>query len=354
MASWCSWLIWVTLLQRFAGVVVADTNQQELLKWVRAEGGFFHHKLELRSDENGLFGVFAAQDIRKNELLASIPWSCILYSENSDHRFQNCEVVELLEEELHKDAPSPYAQSLKKTARDHASLLPTNWSKKGKELFLKVTGNGTLPPEDPFFDDFEWKHQCEKVSQDATLLVMTHGEDFGMVPLTDKFNNRAGNWTGAFFDTDPTDEVTGLRVFALRDIRAGEQVYTHYKDYGEIGTPELLIDYGFVEMYPQRYILPEWEVAFEVSERDDGSLHVTWLSNVMDVNYDDPDEETAAFLWQQVTRLSSVFDDLKRISSEEGESVPENELQIVTQFCRDYLTALSLAVEDITTCPSDS
>jgi hypothetical protein len=343
----------VTLLQLHVCEVVADTNQ-ELLKWVRAQGGFFHHGLELRSDENGLFGVFAAQDIRKNELLVTVPWSCILYSEDSDHRFQNCKLVELLEQELKKDEPSPYAQSLKKAVREHASLLPTNWSKKGKELFLKVTGNGTLPPEDPFLEDFEWKHECEKVSQDATLLIMTHSEDIGMVPLTDKFNNRAGNWENAEFREDLADEVTGMRVYALRDIKAGEQLYTHYKDYGQIGTPELLMDYGFVEMYPQRYILPEWNVAFEVNERDDGSLYVKWLSKIKKKKYDDPDEETAAFLWQQVTRLSSVCDDLKRISSQESESLRENELQIVTKFCRDYLTALSLAAEGITTCPPDS
>ena len=199
MVYWYSLLIWLTLLQLHVGADSADTNQ-ELLKWVRdAEGGYFNDKLELRSDENGLFGVFAAQDIRKNQVLASIPWSCILYSEDSNHRFQDCEVVRLLDEELNKEAPSLYAQGLKKTVREHASLLPVNWSKKGKELFLKVTGNGILPPEDPFMQDFEWKHKCDQVSRNATLLVMTHGEDFGMVPLTDKFNNRGGNWTGAHF-----------------------------------------------------------------------------------------------------------------------------------------------------------
>ena len=69
-------------------------------------------------------------------------------------------------------------------------------------------------------------------------------------------------------------------------------------------------------------------------------------------NYD-PDEETAAFLLQQVARLSSVYTDLKRISIEESESLPENELQIVTEFCRDYLITLSLAAEDIKACPAD-
>ena len=349
MVNWYCLLIWVTLLHLSVGADLPDTK--ELLKWVRVQRGYFNHKLELRSDENGLFGVFAVQDIHANQLLASIPWSCILYSEDSDHRFQNCEVVRLLDEELNREAPSLYAQGLRKTVREHGSLLPVNWSQKGKELFLKVTGNGILPPVDPFMEDFEWKHKCDQVSRDATLLVLTHGEDFGMVPLTDKFNNRGGNWTGAYFGGG-TDEVIGLEILAARDLKAGEQVYTNYKDYGQVGTPELLKDYGFVETYPQRYILPEWEVAFDVRERDDGSLQVKWLPEVMNTRYYDPDEETAAFLWQQVARLSSVSSDLKQLSSEESESLPENELKIVTQFCRDYLTALSLAASDITACPA--
>ena len=106
-------------------------------------------------------------------------------------------------------------------------------------------------------------------------------------------------------------------------------------------------------MYPQRYILPEWKVAFDVSERDDGSLHVKWLPKVMKTWYYDPDEKTVAFLWQQVARLNSVCGDLKRISREESESLPEYELEMVTQFCRDYLTALSLAAEDIPACSAN-
>ena len=47
-----------------------------------------------------------------------------------------------------------------------------------------------------------------------------------MVPLTDKFNNRGGNWTGAYFG-NRTDEVIGLEILAARDLKAGEQVYTH-------------------------------------------------------------------------------------------------------------------------------
>lgn len=202
-------------------------------------------------------------------------------------------------------------------------------------------------------EDFEWKHECDQVSQDATMLVMTHGEDHGMVPLTDRFNSRGGNWTGAYFGRTTGDEETGLRILALRDLKAGEQVYTDYRDYGQVGTPELLRDYGFVETYPQRYILPDWEEAFDVRERDDGSLFVIWLHKIVKTRYFDPDETSATLLRQQVTRLRGVYSELERISSEESESLPENELRSLTQFCKAYLTAFSLAAEDITAWSDD-
>lgn len=344
-------LIWMALLLPLvSSESTAENSNDELLQWVRAQGGYFHPHLELRSDEeNGLFGVFAAEDIPENELLASIPWDCILYSDDSDDRYENCEVVKLLDKELHKQAPSLHIQSLKTAAREHASLLPTNWSKEGKELLLQVTGNGVLPPDDPFMNDFEWKHECDQVSKDATLLVMTHGEDFGMVPLTDKFNNRGGNWTGAYFSNQ--DEENGLEIRAYRSLEKGEQVYTNYKDYDQVGTPELLKDYGFVEMYPQRYIFHQQRVAFDVKEREDGTLYMRWRSKILGTNYNSPDDETLAFFRNQMVRLNDVNLELQRIASEKDRAVPENELQVVKQLCTDFMTAMALAIDDITGCP---
>ena len=118
--------------------------------------------------------------------------------------------MELLSKEFDKKESdySPYVASLKTAAKQHSSLLPAHWSPQGQELLLKVTGNGVLPPQDVLMKDFTWKQECEKVNKDATLLVMTHGEDFGMIPVTDKYNCRGGNWTGAYFSIeDGEDDV---------------------------------------------------------------------------------------------------------------------------------------------------
>ena len=59
-------------------VVAADSLDEELLKWLRSKGGYFNPKQELRHGEDGVFGVFAVEDIEEEEVLASIPWDCVI------------------------------------------------------------------------------------------------------------------------------------------------------------------------------------------------------------------------------------------------------------------------------------
>lgn len=341
-------MLYRCLLLLLVACTVANTNNDNdaLLEWVRSQGGYFHPKLELRYGD-GLFGVFASQDIKQDEILASIPWNCIIHTETFG-RFENCDVVELLAEQLESPNKSPYVASLQHAAQEHTSLLPTNWSPQGQELLLEVTGNGILPPNDPLMTEFEWKHKCERVHKNAALLVMTHGEDIGMVPLTDKFNSRGGNYTGAYFSIVDGDDV-GLEIKALRNLKAGEQVYTNYQDYGQVGTPELLRDYGFVEMYPQRWIFHDQGIAFDVEETETGVLEIKWVKKIFNKKYRLPNKEIITFLQEELVRLEGIYSELQRKEMK----VPENELRTITQFCRDYTTAIARAIEDATGCPAE-
>lgn len=321
-----------------------ETQQELFFKWVVSNGGYFNPKQEARYGDDGLFGMFASQPIAKEDLLTSIPWDCVVGSETYG-RFKNCETVEILAQELDKNE-SIYAQILHQTLQNHRRVLPTNWSKQGKELLLKVTGNGTLPPQDPFMNDFSWKKTCDQISKDATALVLTHGEDFGMVPITDIYNCRGGNYTGAYFSIyGGDDDEAALEVRALRDIEPGEEIYTNYKDYtdyrgGQVGTPELLRDYGFVELYPQRYIFPSYDIAFDIRQRANGDIEIEWLEDILE------DEHVIDFLQKQVIRLNEVYTELQEIRDEDSATIPKHELQAVTRFCRDYKTAISRAIQE--------
>jgi len=325
--------------------VASAVEQQELLEWVRSCGGFFSQKQVLRNevpgDSSSLFGVFAAEPIEREEVLASIPWDCILHA-RSNHRFENCDTVERLAKEMREPSDfALYVESLADTAEEHAKLLPANWSEEGKALLLQMTGNGVLPPNDPFMLNFEWKKECENnndpLHKAATSLVITHGEDFGFVPIIDKYNNRGGRWKGAYYSTFGGDGQVGLEVRAFRDINVGEQIYTDYRDYGAIGTPELLRDYGFVERLPQRWIFHEQEVSFDIDDkRGNGNIQVTWTSDVC------PSELAEEFFHEQLTRLEQhVSPEIMR-AAKKG-SVPKHELETISQFHDALITAMGLA-----------
>lgn len=324
------------------------------MKWVESQGGYFNPKQELRSDDDGLFGVFATQPIEEEEILASIPWDVVVGSETHG-RFKNCKTVKVLADELEK-SESLYARKLHETVREHEHLLPTHWSKQGQSLLLKVTDNGVLAPQDPFMKDFKWKSKCEKISKDATQLVLTHGEDIGMVPITDKYNSRSGNYTGAYFSIEGGKKnKPALEIRAKRDIGKGEQIYTNYKDYidhkdGRVGTPELLRDYGFVEMYPQRYIFPSYGMAFDVKQYDHDDFEIIWKKKLKGKKYNpDPSSEAIQFLQEQLERLEQVYAELLELADDNDWSVvPDNEMQTILRFCVDYKTAIALAIDDAT------
>lgn len=333
----------------FATASNSPTIEEELVKWVEAEGGYWNPKLSFGKDENGLFGVFASQPIQANEGLAQVPWSCVVSSDSDT--WETCDTVRSLSEYLKKNE-TLYAASLHEVARQHSSLLPAYWSNQGQRLLLKITDDGTLPPTDPFLQDDRWKHECEQVDKTATLLAMTHGESFGMIPLTDKFNSRAGNFTGAYFSMSNGEGDIALEIRAFRDLRAGEQVYTDYRQgYNQAGTPELFRDYGFVEYYPQRFIFPSHHIAFDVEMNASGDGYdITWNGMINDEEYNlVPSRDAMKFLQKELTRLRQVYSELRRLN--EGGDVPKHELRALLTFCKSYVVAISHAIENANSAP---
>lgn len=334
--------------------------------------GFWNPKQSQKSGQDGLFGVFAVEPIQEDEVLASVPWNCVIPTPNGE-RFDDCGMVQTLANELEKGKASSYAlyvQGLHKTAQEHSALLPTYWSPKAQELLAEIVlDGGALPPHDVLHRQNDWKNKCEKISKEATLLVMTHGEDIGMVPVTDKYNSRSGRWEGAVFSKEGDDAYyssqqrdphgAALEIRAKRNIRAGEQIFTNYKDYSQVGTPELLRDYGFVETYPQTWIFHDQQIAFDIIEPRKGSPEVSWIPNNIGVAYRKPDETTIQFLRDQLLRLlKQVYPILKQSRSsvakaesasgkqEIPQSLSEHEYQTILQFYDHLTMAIRLAIQD--------
>jgi hypothetical protein len=355
----------VSLLTNTA-LVHATTNDL-LLQWVLEHGGYWNPKQKLAYDESGILGVFATEYIQAEEVLAQIPWSLVITAGRSGDdpaRFESCDTVQLLKQELQKGNNSNYSaytNVLKETAQVHGRLLPAYWSPKGKEL-LRIIMNDTLPPSDMFMVEFEWKKECDLIDEAATLLVMTHGEDFGMIPVTDRYNSRGGDYVGAYFSKEANiSDTVALEVSAWRDLEPGEQIYTHY-DYDQTGTPELLRDYGFIEVYPQRYFFHEQRIAFTIDIDDENNLEVTWLKHIRNVYYMDPHEtpifqvaSALAFLEQEHQRLkqeacptiTSLINSTTMITMSNQDGPAEHELKTAFRFCHEMMEAIETALHDV-------
>jgi hypothetical protein len=357
----------VALLFTRTAIVHATTNDL-LLQWVLEQGGYWNPKQELDYDESGVLGVFATEAIKADEVLAQIPWTVVIaagLTSDDPSRFESCDTVQLLKQEFekgHDSNYSAYTTALKETAQVHRRLLPAYWSPKGQDL-LRIILNDTLPPNDMFMVNVEWKKECEMIDEVATLLVMTHGEDFGMIPVTDRYNSRGGDYVGAYFSKEANRSDTfAVEVSAWRDLEPGEQIYTHY-DYDQTGTPELLRDYGFVEVYPQRYIFHEQRIAFIVDVDDDEeNLEVYWLHRIRDMYYMHPHRTpmfhvatAVAFLEQEHQRLEqdacpgvrSLINGTATATKTDQEGPTEHELNTAFHFCHEMMEAIKAALLDV-------
>lgn len=146
--------------------VPATLTAQQVLDWIdNAANGYFNPKQELRFLENSTqssVGIFAKEDIAKDEILLEVPWDLTIKSKDQTEEGQMCcgTVQAVLEEmQLGKESKyHPYSTYLQEQSFDE--LLPSSWSQKGKDLLYTIIGHphgsdprtvdfDTIPPEEP-------------------------------------------------------------------------------------------------------------------------------------------------------------------------------------------------------------
>eukprot|EP00934_Nitzschia_sp_Nitz4_P008466 Nitzschia sp. Nitz4//scaffold96_size78090//1661//2876//NITZ4_005481-RA/size78090-augustus-gene-0.9-mRNA-1//-1//CDS//3329560534//8456//frame0 len=288
----------------------------EISEWTRAQGGFISEKMEIKHIEGSLSGLFAKEDIKKGEVITDISWD-IMMKPHGDDRYDWCASVRFVEAAITKspDLQNPYERYLAKKEILH----PYFFSQTAKDL-LRELANGSFPLQ---YLDFDHENfylgNCgsdfnDNVSQ-AILLLQTrgegpHGVDF--VPIHDLLNHRNGHHT----NVSPTYDEGGkrYRVVATRDILAGEQLQNSYNrcDWcsfysnpdSELNfqvTPQIFELYGFVELFPQRWVLPEARLLFDLDivepERAtyDGELRVDFIVP--------PSQYGVSYLWHKLQLL---------------------------------------------------
>jgi len=328
--------------------------EDPLVEWLRSKNGFFSEEISWQqldpNDPTSPYSMFASKDIKKDETLIVVPPSTLITSGGTE---MNCDTVTLLLEELEKGKDSdyyPYINSLfgDKTKR---GKLPAEWSELGKILLKELVGE-SLQPE--VFDHHSVADYCayivndtENVSQleqDAYLYMISRSWDDVMIPVFDMINHRNGKWRNVEHTSAHMGE--DIRVFALRDIKAGEQLHISYNECNDEDchglkyvylTPSILNDYGFVEQYPRRFRLEEDNRLVAEIDIDEttGEKFLTWPLKKY------PNTEQLNYIHAQLKRLRDL-DDIISKGAAKLESVHERD--VITEYHRALKEVMELAI----------
>jgi len=307
--SMMRWILAVSLLYCLLITKTAAESHADLqIEWIRKNGGFFSPKVEFqlldKNDEDSPYGIFALQDIEKNETLMVIPQACLVTSGGS---LKTCDTTRNLVEQRKLGEASKYAPYVNYVFDPkHRNQLPASWSDKGKHLIETIVGL-EMPPW--YVTDVSFEDECggsgDPLEEEAHLIVLRRSWDDILVPVYDMINHRNGKWYNV--DSNSAHDGKDITVFASRDVKAGEQLYLSYNECADcIGyawtyvLPQILKDYGFVEQYPRRWNFED--LAFEIDEDEEtNELKLTFLTG-------EPNAFQLKFMRAHLKRLRNLKD----------------------------------------------
>lgn len=154
---------------------------------------------------------------------------------------------------------------------------------------------------------------------------------------------------------DNIDE-TGHEIVTTKAMKAGDQLFNSYnrcnvcqEHLDWVGTPELFLEFGFVEAMPQRWLFDFARMKFDLDWKDgdesSGKLVVNFLVP--------PSEVGISLLREELVRLESFSTLHRRKSYKEYEGMSKYELEMLWQYYDALCAALSNAVGSKATMSDD-
>jgi len=330
---------------------------ENLAEWIVALDGFINDNQAIDFvDDNEGYGVFATEDVVKGEFLCMLTSATITGSVDHDGDEDITDTDARLALALHGEMfdslnTNPYVEYLNKLPTNQ---LPEFWSDTGKELLKQVAGNN-LPPQ-AFSDDYDYKGivgemegSCDSAWNEnealAYRLMTEYNQQDHMTPFFDLYNHRNGQYLNTEYIMNLSDDVFALR--ASRDIKEGEQIYTSFnecnicndtKDEGIESTPNLFHRRGFVEKYPQHWIIGE-NLLFDVTENDEGSgqFQISFEEDKPGPTYND-----VSFLTNELDRLNKVKE---KMTDQTQHQLPAHEWNSIWKYHESLTVALSLVID---------
>ena len=335
-----------------------DAHVQEIVGWVRNQGGYFNDKLHIRrvdpTDLTSDFGVFAKKNMKALEDLMMIPASAMIWAVQPENpSIENrvlCDLTHVLMKELKLGEESTFAPFVKLLSEQARGQLPATWSEAGKDLISHVVSSPDrhdLKMTSWMETNFEHKNCIQSgnaFEQQAVALVVQRGWDTVLIPIYDMINH-INDLSKRNTDNSSVHGEEGINVWASRAIEAGEQIFMSYDNchdcYStpeEWGTPEILRDFGFVEAYPQTFYFREAEALFSVDKiTDDEDLEITWHV------YDSPDAEGIVWMKEEYHRLVDL--QFGGFLAKTRNEMPEEEWNTIFHYHQSLTVALNRAIQ---------
>jgi hypothetical protein len=348
-----------------------DAHVQDMVAWLRDQGGYFNEKLRIRradpSDPTSYFGIFATESIPSMEPLMSVPASSmirsILLKDNpkAEHGVVLCDLTNVLLMELKLGEKSHFAPYVKYLLGQERGQIPATWTEPAKELLREVfsaSGGDKVQVTDWIEMYFEHEDWCIEAGnafeQQALAMVVQRGWDSVLIPIYDMLNH-VNDVEKLNTDNNSVYSTTGLRVWASKTIEAGEELFLTYDNCSDCqgnpadwGTAEILRDFGFVELYPRRFNfwVGEEQILFAIDEgtnekdgEDSHHLEIEWLG------YDNrPSYEGIADMKEEYQRLQDLQHEGGALA-ERRDLMPEKEWNTIFQYQQALTVALQAAIK---------
>ncbi|KAL9185965.1 hypothetical protein ACHAXT_003742 [Thalassiosira profunda] len=345
----------------------AEDDGDELVSWLRENGAFINPKLsieQLSSDPNSPRGVFANEALEEGETVCRIPYHLIIGPSahlSNKRPDSDCDTVDAVFEAISGDDITPYGKYLLAQPRNST---PGFWSESAKEWLMEIldtektshmTEYDELPPHG--IEDFTAESKCRRgdmkdpLYRHAAMLVKSRSDFEFMVPYYDLMNHNNGR-TNVRHRYDPYDrsvdiEQTGYEIVTTRRIGKGDELFNSYNQcsicsarYDWFGTPEMFLHYGFVEPFPQRWLIDFARMKFDIVWKDGDEL-----TGEMAVNFlVPPSEKGISLLREEVARLESYAAEWRHTDYTVDPDLTREEWDALWHYTDALHNALSLAV----------
>jgi len=289
-----------------------ETKQaiQDVIDYVRDNDGYINEKLKIyRPPDSAVRGIYAMEELEKDEILCQLPWKLLIspenkylyfknvekgeddegeeeYDEEEEYEMKFCDSIDMLYQDM-KHNLTPYGRFLR--YHQPYRYIPAVWTEGGKMVYRDILDPDGKPyhfDQYPLLcdmDDMDEENQIwlqDELWIHADMLIRARADDWILMPFYDMTNHRNGP---KYYNSHHImDYGKSFTLTANRRIMAGEQIYNSYNECNRCGarqydfdTAQLFMHYGFVEDYPRFFLIESARLKFRIYEEEEEEVKET-------------------------------------------------------------------------------